>query len=172
MHVASRCLPRVSRFFDISWQFSASLVEINYGTTDLWILSARWSWSWSWIYDRRPVGLSVLVLGSHLGQIIRFLFSVWQLWVSCCERPLWREESYSYNYFSVMPKQSISDPSLAELTNFLIWDSYNLEWQVPVLISPRTRVAQLWSRLLQFAGLRWRYSKLLSHGKFQALKFK
>jgi hypothetical protein len=39
------------------------------------------------IYDRRSVGQSVLVSGSHLEPITRFLFSVWQLRVSWCVAP-------------------------------------------------------------------------------------
>jgi hypothetical protein len=34
------------------------------------------------IYDRRSVGQSVLVSGSHLEPMTRFLFSVWRLRVS------------------------------------------------------------------------------------------
>jgi hypothetical protein len=48
----------------------------------------------------------------------------------------------------------------------LIWDSPNLEGQVPVFISPRNRAAQLYPlrRLLRLAGLRWRYSNPPPHG--------
>jgi hypothetical protein len=38
-------------------------------------------------YDRQSVGHSVLVSGSHLELMTRFLFSVWQLRVSCCAAP-------------------------------------------------------------------------------------
>jgi hypothetical protein len=38
-------------------------------------------------YDRQSVGQSVLVLGSHPKPMTRFLFSVWQLRVSCCGAP-------------------------------------------------------------------------------------
>jgi hypothetical protein len=47
--------------------------------------------------------------------------------------------------------QSLNGPSRAEpVTIFycLIWDSPNLEGQVPVFISPRNRVAQLYPRAL------------------------
>jgi hypothetical protein len=39
------------------------------------------------IYDRRSVGQSVLVLGSHLEPMTRFFFSVWRLRVSWCVAP-------------------------------------------------------------------------------------
>jgi hypothetical protein len=39
------------------------------------------------IYDRRSVGHSVLVSGSHPEPMTRFLFSVWRLWVSWCVAP-------------------------------------------------------------------------------------
>jgi hypothetical protein len=39
------------------------------------------------IYDRRSVGQSILVSGSHLEPMTRFLFSVWLLWVSWCVAP-------------------------------------------------------------------------------------
>jgi hypothetical protein len=52
-----------------------------------------------------------------------------------------------YTCFWVLPEQSLLDRSPAELTTIfycLIWDSPNLEGQVPVFISPRKRVAQLY----------------------------
>jgi hypothetical protein len=39
------------------------------------------------IYDRRSVGQSVLVSGSHLEPMTRFLFSVWRLRVPWCVAP-------------------------------------------------------------------------------------
>jgi hypothetical protein len=39
------------------------------------------------IYDRRPVGQSVLVSGSNLDPMTRVLFSVWRLRVSWCRAP-------------------------------------------------------------------------------------
>jgi hypothetical protein len=69
-------------------------------------------------------------------------------------RPLWREDGsviYSHNCFWALPDQSILGRSPAELTAIfycLIWDSPNLEGQVPVFISPRNRVAQLYPRTL------------------------
>jgi hypothetical protein len=64
-------------------------------------------------------------------------------------RPLWREDGsviYSYNCLWVLPEQWLSGPNPAELTALfycLIWDFPNLEGQVPVFMSPRNRVAQL-----------------------------
>jgi hypothetical protein len=56
-----------------------------------------------------------------------------------------------YNCFWALPEQSLLGRSPAELTPIfycLIWDSPNLEGQVPVFISPRNRVAQLCPRAL------------------------
>jgi hypothetical protein len=50
-----------------------------------------------------------------------------------------------------LPEQSLLGQSPAELTAIfycLIWDSPNLEGQVPVFISPRNRVAQLYPQAL------------------------
>jgi hypothetical protein len=56
-----------------------------------------------------------------------------------------------YNCFWALPEQSLLGRNLAELTAIfccLIWDSPNLEGQVPVFISSRNRVAQLYLRAL------------------------
>jgi hypothetical protein len=56
-----------------------------------------------------------------------------------------------YHCFWALPEQSLLGRSLAELTTIfycLIWYSPNLEGQVPVFISPRNRVAQLYPRAL------------------------
>jgi hypothetical protein len=64
--------------------------------------------------------------------------------------PLWQEDGsviYLYNCFWALPEQSLVGRSSAELTitfYCLIRDSPNLEGQVPVFISPRKRVAQLY----------------------------
>jgi hypothetical protein len=52
-----------------------------------------------------------------------------------------------YSCLWALPEQSLLGRSPAELTAIfycLIWDSPNLEGQVPVFISPRNRVAQLY----------------------------
>jgi hypothetical protein len=49
-----------------------------------------WKCKWSevkLIYDRRSVGQSALMSGSHLEPMTRFLFSVWRLRVSWCVAP-------------------------------------------------------------------------------------
>jgi hypothetical protein len=56
-----------------------------------------------------------------------------------------------YNCFWALPEQSLLGRSPAELTIIfycLIWDSPNLEGQVPVFISPQNKVAQLCPRAL------------------------
>jgi hypothetical protein len=72
---------------------------------------------------------------------------------------LWWEDGsviYSYNCFWAFPEQSLSGPSSAELATIfycLIWDSSNLEGQVPLPIFPRNKVAQLYVRGTGFLGL-------------------
>jgi hypothetical protein len=54
-----------------------------------------------------------------------------------------------YNSFWALPEQSLLGRSPAELTAIfylLICDSTNLEGQVPVFISPRNKLAQLYPR--------------------------
>jgi hypothetical protein len=72
-----------------------------------------------------------------------------------------------YNCFWALIEQSLLCRSPAELTAIfysLISDSSNLKVQVPVCISHRNRVTQLYPRLLRLAGLRWRYCNPLPHG--------
>jgi hypothetical protein len=68
-----------------------------------------------------------------------------------------------YNCFWALPKQSLLGRSPAELKAIfycLIWDSTNLEGQVPVFISPRNRVAQLYPQAL--GSLNTKYIALLT----------
>jgi hypothetical protein len=68
--------------------------------------------------------------------------------------PLWREDGfviYSYNCFCALPEQSFWSPSPAELTTIihcLFLYNPNLQGEVPVFLSPRNRVAQLYPRAL------------------------
>jgi hypothetical protein len=107
------------------------------------------------IYDRRSVGEPVLVSGAHLGPATNF-FSPWnsfrQLLVCYFVAPSLtrgRVCNLLYNCFWALPEQSLSGRSPAEITAMfycLIWDSPNLEGQVPV--SPKNRVAQVYPRAL------------------------
>jgi hypothetical protein len=80
-----------------------------------------------------------------------------------------------YNCFWALPEQLLLGRSPAELTDIfhcLISDSPNLEGKVPVFISPRNRVAQLYLGSLFVAsynsqGLRWRYSNPPPHGSLK-----
>jgi hypothetical protein len=106
---------------------------------------------------------------------------IWSPWPNFCflsdncwfldmGRPLWQEDGsviYLYNCFWALPEQSLSDASHAELTIIfycLIWDSSNLEDQIPVFISPQKEgglvilpaTGFLFRHLLRLAGLRWR----------------
>jgi hypothetical protein len=104
------------------------------------------------MYDRQSVGQSVLVSFTHLGPAINFSFSL-KLSLDSCKflilwRPLWREGgSEIYCTIASGPCQS-SHSYVAVTQNRLIWDSPNLEGQVPVFLSPRTRGTQLYSRAL------------------------
>jgi hypothetical protein len=80
--------------------------------------------------------------------------SVWQLRVSCCGAP-----SLTRRWLYNLPVQlflgfarvvTLGSKSRRTQTIFycLILDSLNLEGQIPVFISPRNRVAQLYSRAL------------------------
>jgi hypothetical protein len=85
------------------------------------------------IWDRRSVGQSVLVSGSHLEPMTRFLFSVWQLRVSCYGAP-----SLTRGWFCNLLVQLLlglaraitleSDSSRTQTIFYcLIWNSPSLE---------------------------------------------
>jgi hypothetical protein len=131
------------------------------------------------IYDRQSVGrLSVRRPSGTCDQFFFLLeISFRQLLVCCFVEPSltrWRVCNLLYNCFWFLPEQSLLSRSPAKLTTifyYLIWDSPNLEGQVPVFISPRNRVAQLYHpgtglpfcRLLRLAGQRWKYSNPPPH---------
>jgi hypothetical protein len=99
----------------------------------------------------RPVCLGVgLPYGAH----DQIFFSVWRLRVSWCEAPSLtrgRVCNLLYNCFWALSEQSLVGRSPAELTTIfycLIWDSPNLVGQIPVFISPRNRMPQLYPRAL------------------------
>jgi hypothetical protein len=106
------------------------------------------------ICDRHSVGQSVLVSGAHLGPVTNLEISFRQLSVCYFVAPSLtrgRVCNLLYNCFWALPEQSLLGPSPTEHTNIfycLIWDSTNLEDQVPVFISPRNRVPQLYPRAL------------------------
>jgi hypothetical protein len=69
---------------------------------------------------------------------------------------------YLYNCFRALPEQSLSGPNPAELITIiycLIWDSPKLEYQVPVFISPRNRMPQLYPWALGY----WLHSQSQSY---------
>jgi hypothetical protein len=74
-------------------------------------------------------------------------------------RPLWREVvSVVFSFCRASPAQPFSDLSppgfMCIFYCLYFWDSPNLEGQVPVLISPRYRVAELYPRALGLSNLR------------------
>jgi hypothetical protein len=135
------------------------------------------------IYDRQSVGQSVMVSGAHLGPLTNFSFAM-RFSVDSCGFVVFVAPSLTrgrvcnslLNCFWALPEQSLLSRSPVELTAIfycLVWDSPNLEGQVPVFISPRNRVAQLYPRALgslsaasyDSQGLRWRYSNPPPHGE-------
>jgi hypothetical protein len=86
--------------------------------------------------------------------IFSFLFSLWQLQVSWCGAPSLtrgRVCNVLVQLLWALPEQLLLSPGPAELMAIFycfIWDSPNLEGQVPIFISPRNRVAQLYLRAL------------------------
>jgi hypothetical protein len=86
--------------------------------------------------------------GPYLAPMTRFALLSDICGLHVVECPRWREDGsviYSYNLLS------LSGPSPAELvtTSYcLTWDCPNQESQVPVFISPRNRVAQLYPQAL------------------------
>jgi hypothetical protein len=104
----------------------------------------------------RPVSLGIGPPFGTLNQILSCSSFVWQLRRSAFNASsLTRKRicNLLYNYFWALPEQSHLSRSPTELTAIsycLLWDSSNLEGQVPVFISPRNRVAQLYPRALGF----------------------
>jgi hypothetical protein len=103
-----------------------------------------------WSLDRRSVGQFVLVSDSHLELKTNFLFSVWQLWVSWC----WTHSltrGWACNLlvqFLLGLARAVTHGSKSGSTKTifycLISESPKLEDQIPVFITPRNRVAQLY----------------------------
>jgi hypothetical protein len=101
--------------------------------------------------DRRSVGQSVLVSGPHLGPFYEIFITVGHLRSSCRGAPsLTRRRvcnllvQFAYSSVQVPQKWPHLTVSFETIFYCLIRDSPNLEGQVPVLISPRNRVAQLY----------------------------
>jgi hypothetical protein len=132
----------------------------------------------------RPVCLGVgLPSGAH-DQTFCFLSG--NCWFLDVGHPLWREDGsviYSYNFFWVLPEQSLSGPIPQNSRPYFIISFEtppNLEGQIPVFISPRKWVAQLYPRALgslsvasyDSQGLRCRFSNPPPHGSLNQLKVK
>jgi hypothetical protein len=129
------------------------------------------------IYDRQSVGQSLLVSGSHLGPMTRFLFSVWRLWVSWCGAPSFTRGwvcNLLLQLLLGLPK-AVTLGSKSRRTHDHILQSH---LRLPQLWGPGPRIyipqeqgdpvipPGTWvpfCRLLQLDGLRWRYSNLPPH---------
>jgi hypothetical protein len=96
------------------------------------------------------IGTRVTNIFSSVGTAVSLKFSSDSCGFVILWRPLWGEDGSvinSYNCFWALPEQSLWGTNPAKLTTIfhcLIRDSANLEGQVPVFISPRVRVAQLY----------------------------
>jgi hypothetical protein len=125
----------------------------------------------------RPVYLGVRHPSGTRDQFFLSLFCIDNSGFPNVGRPLWREDGsiiYLYNCFWALPEQSFSGPCPSELMVIfycLIWDSRNLKGQVPVFISTRNRVAQIYPPALgslfissYLAGLQWKYYNPPPHG--------
>jgi hypothetical protein len=108
-------------------------------------------------YDRQSVGQSGSVSGIHLGlTTIFFLLQILFRQLRICyfvALSLWQEGgSVIYRCCWSSPAQVRSDLSLAGLETIFYcpnsWDSSNLEGQVPIFISPKNRVVQIYPRAL------------------------
>jgi hypothetical protein len=104
-------------------------------------------------YDWRSVGQSVLVLGMHLGPATNFshlsLIIFRQLRICWCGPLLWRETwSVVFSFCWASPAQpftGLSPTGLMSIFHYLyFWTSLSLENQVPVFISFRNRIVQLY----------------------------
>jgi hypothetical protein len=103
--------------------------------------------------DRRSVGQSVLVSSTHLGLTTRFFITVRELRVCWCGAlSLTRERVCRLQLLLGLANAVIlgseSHGTRDHILLSQIRDSPNLEGQVPVFISPRDRVAQLYPQAL------------------------
>jgi hypothetical protein len=153
----ARHFPRVLRFSTLLNIFSRllknSLEATKYYVYIYW-LQLQYIYQPSQVklyYDRRSVGQSVLVSGTHLEPATNFFIL-----------PLIILDSYGFTYVGrrvcsfhlfflcwTSPAQPFTGVSPTGLKStfycFYFWDSLNLEGQIPVFISPRNRIAQLYS---------------------------
>jgi hypothetical protein len=118
---------------------------------------SSWSWSWSYIAtDSQSASKSCVRRPSGTRDQFFFLLEISFRLLRVCyfvapSLTRGRVCNLLYNCFWSLPEQSLLGQSPSELTTIfycLIWDSPNLEGQVPVFISPRNRVAQLYPREL------------------------
>jgi hypothetical protein len=142
---------------------------VNFWLTESWInlcvtLYILWQLSpkSKLYYDRRSVGQSVLVSGTHLGHSTNFSPSFFnyffrQLLVCWSETPSLTRgrvcnfqlllESASGAFLALESRETHGHILFSQF-----WDSPTLEGQVPVLISSRNRVSQLYQQALSLSN--------------------
>jgi hypothetical protein len=127
--------------------------------------------------DRRPVGQSVLVSGSHVELLTRFFFLPGSWGFLNVWHPLWREDGsviYLYKCFWVMPEQSLLGTSPTELNNRISLSHLRLPHDGgpgSCFYIPQDQGGPFiplgtgfpFCRFLWLAGLWWRYSNSPPH---------
>jgi hypothetical protein len=144
-----------------------------------WTRAGKYGLKLKLIYDRRSIGQSVLVSGSHLEPMTRFLFSVWRLRVSWCVTPsltrgrvcnllvqllLGLARAVTLGPKSRITVSSETPPTWRARSPYLYplgtgWPSYTPGHWVP------------FCRLLRLAGKRWKYSNPPPHGEERVLLY-
>jgi hypothetical protein len=128
--------------------------------------------------NRRSIGQSLLVSGSHLESMTRFLFSVWQLWVSWCGSPSLKRGQVCnllvQLLLGIARAVTLGSKSCRTHGHILLSHVrlpqpggpgpciYMPQEQVGPVVPPGTGFPLC--RLLRLAGLWWRYSNLPPHG--------
>jgi hypothetical protein len=150
---------------DVAWSARRIARKVNPSYTHI-LFSQDPFWNRSRSYDWRCQSVH-LGVEPTLGLVTRYYF----LSESCCLKAevLFLLDAFSDDrtglQFTVQSLNGSSRTEPVTILYCLIWDSLNLEGQVPICISPGTwwpsYTPGRWvpfSSLFRFAGLRWRYS--------------
>jgi hypothetical protein len=124
---------------------------------------------WSWIYDRRSVGQSVLLSGSHLEPMNTFLFTVWRMRASWCWAPSLTRGwvgNLLYNFFWALPEQTLGPKSHRTHDHILL--SY-LRLHQPGGPGPRIYIPQEQGGQVTPPGTGFPFCRLLPHAVFDTI---